>query len=136
MAVPVFFFKIEHGLFRVIGLKLAGEPQGVFYLISFSLLPFIIPPYQRSKNSCRGCQTLSCLFWKWPCPEWLFIRAIFGHSLHFYGFDNFQYNYGLDWYSLKEHFSDEEISTIEMKKNCCFFYTTSKTSTNGPTMQS
>ena len=45
MAVPGFFFKIEHGLFRVIGLKLAGEPQGVFDLISFSLLPFIIPPY-------------------------------------------------------------------------------------------
>ena len=39
-----FFFKIEHGLFRVIGLKLAGEPQGVFDLISFSLLPFILPP--------------------------------------------------------------------------------------------
>ena len=39
-----FFFKIEHGLFRVIGLKLAGEPQGVFDFFSFSLLPFILPP--------------------------------------------------------------------------------------------
>ena len=45
MAVPGFFFKIEHGLFRVIGLKLAGEPQGVFDLSRFSLLPFIVPPY-------------------------------------------------------------------------------------------
>ena len=47
----VFFFKIEHGLFRVIGLKLAGEPQDVFYKFSFSLLPFIIPPYYMLPNA-------------------------------------------------------------------------------------
>ena len=37
-------------LFRVIGLKLAGEPQGVFDLSSFSLLPFILPPYQKGEE--------------------------------------------------------------------------------------
>ena len=40
-----FLFKIEHGLFRVIGLKLAGEQPRVFVFLIFSLLPFILPPY-------------------------------------------------------------------------------------------
>ena len=41
----VFFFKIDHGLFRVIGLKLGGEPRPVFEIYIFSLLPYIAPPY-------------------------------------------------------------------------------------------
>ena len=42
-----FFFKIEHGLFRVIGLKLVGEPPPVFVFFIFPLLPFIVPPYSK-----------------------------------------------------------------------------------------
>ena len=33
--VPFFFFKIDHGLFRVIGLKLVGEPRPVFEIFIF-----------------------------------------------------------------------------------------------------
>ena len=45
MAVPFFFFKIDHGLFRVIGLKYGGEPSPVFEIFIFWLMPFIVPPY-------------------------------------------------------------------------------------------
>ena len=40
-----FFFKIDHGLFRVIGPIYGGEPPPVFAFFIFWLLPFIVPPY-------------------------------------------------------------------------------------------
>ena len=44
----VFFLKIDYEFFRVIGVKYGNKSHPFFEISIFSLLPFIVPPQQKS----------------------------------------------------------------------------------------